>query len=320
MKTVQKLFFAIIIVVLATCAGCGTQPSSVNSVGASLSFPMTVTDALGNEISLSKQPVRIISLALTTDEILAAVADKSAIYGLSTYSDDKFYSNIVDFSATIPHKFTGKDLEKIIQAKPDLLLTSDWVDARDLARLRAVGIPVFTFKLPDTIDDIRKLIQTVGVLTGNNTRATGVITELNRRLKAVSTATETIPADNRLNAIMTDNLFYVFGTNALSAQLFTVANINNLAAKMGVTNVDNVSKERIVAANPQAIFVSAYSAEENSNPLDIYLKDKSFANVTAIKTNRVFVISSPHMTSASQFIALGAEDIARCAYPAAGIK
>lgn len=320
----KKPLFSLIIFALTAAilfvAGCNTQQSGTTTSGDSVGYPMAVTDDLGNKISLPKKPERIISLALTSDEILSAVADQSAICGLSTLSADKFYSNIVEFSTRIPAKYAGKDLEKLIQAKPDLVITSSWVDARDLTRLRDSGIPVFVYKLPDNVDDIRKLIQNIGKITGNDNRAATVVNEMDRRLQAVSSATENIPAAKRLNAIMTDSLFYVFGEDSLSAQLLKITHVNNLAAKIGVTKIENVSKERIVAADPQAIFMSAYSAEENNNLANIYLKDKSFANVTAVKTNRVFVIPNPHLTTASQFIACGAEDIARLAYPELVIK
>ena len=306
---------AVLIAAVAIFPGCTKQNDSGTLPNNSRTFPMTVTDDLGNKIVLAAQPTKIISLALATDEILAAVADKSALYGLSTLSDDKYYSNIIEFAATIPHKFAGKDLEKLIQAKPDLVITASWVDARDLSRLKAAGIPTYAAKLPDTIDDIRKLIQNIGIITGNSDRAATTIATMDKQLQDVTQATGQIPPEQRLNALMTDNLFYVFGENSLSAQLLKIANINNLAAKIGVTKIDNVSKERIVAVDPQALFISAYSTEDNANPAAVYLNDKSFANVRAVKNHKVFVINNPHLTSMSQFIALGAADIARAAYP-----
>ncbi|MEI6285240.1 MAG: ABC transporter substrate-binding protein [Bacillota bacterium] len=305
----------LLITVVMLCSGCGKPSNATTSENISLTFPMTVTDDLGNKIVLPAQPQKIISLALATDEILSVVADKSALYGLSILSDDKYYSNIIDFAATVPHKFAGKDLEKLIQAKPDLVITASWVDARDLARLKAAGIPTYAAKLPDTIDDIRTLIKNIGIITGNSDHATATIAIMDQQLHAVTEATGQIPPDQRLNALMTDNLFYVYGDNALSAQLLKIANINNLAAKIGVTKIDNVSKERIVAADPQAIFISAYSAEDNNNPAAVYLNDKSFANVRAVKNHKIFVINNPHLTAMSQFIALGAADVARAAYP-----
>ena len=311
----RKLIALVVLVTLMTLSGCGAQPASSTTSGTSATYPLTITDALGTPVALGNKPHKIISLALASDEILAALCDKSDLFGLSSLADDKFYSNITDFAASIPHKYSGKDLEKIIQAQPDLVVTASWADARDISRLRAAGIAVYTFKISDNLDDIRSLITTMGKLSGENAKASALLANMNSKLATIGTACAEQAHKRQLRGLLTDNLFYVFGKNTLSAQLLDVCHIQNIADKIGVSGVQNVSKERIVAAQPDMIFIAAYSAEEKGNPANVYLKDSAFSTVPAVRNKAVFCIANAHLTTTSQYIVLGAADMAHAAYP-----
>ena len=61
---------------------------------ASAKFPLTVTDANGDAMTLENPPQRIVSLTLGSDEILLSLVDKSRIVSLTRYADDEGISNI----------------------------------------------------------------------------------------------------------------------------------------------------------------------------------------------------------------------------------
>ena len=50
-------------------------------------YPVTLTDALGNEVTLSKPPMRIVSLAPSNTEILFAIGLGDRVVGVTQYCD-----------------------------------------------------------------------------------------------------------------------------------------------------------------------------------------------------------------------------------------
>ena len=81
-------------------------------------LPITMTDDLGVEFTLTAYPSRIVSLAPSNTEILYAIGAGDLVVGVTTYCD---YPPEVQEVERIGG-FTDPNIEKIVSLKPDLLL------------------------------------------------------------------------------------------------------------------------------------------------------------------------------------------------------
>lgn len=279
-------------------------------------YPITVFDAQDVKITLLSKPKKIISLSLVTDEILSVIADKNKISALSIYSTDKLNSNIIEYAQTIKKKFSLKNLEEIINTKPDLVLVADFDNREQINKLRLAGIQVYTFQLPKNIEQIKNLIQTITKLIAETEKGDKIIQNLNADLISIKKIFNKKIFQTQPTAILIDDLFYIYGKNTSSGELLRLAHIKNLAEKIKVSTVASISKEAVNFLNPDIIFICIYSEEENTiNPINIIVNDPSFINLKAVKNKRVYLLNNAHISTISQYIIYGLKDVCILTYP-----
>ncbi|HEY8459429.1 MAG TPA: ABC transporter substrate-binding protein, partial [Blastocatellia bacterium] len=98
---------------------------SPTNVPATRAFPRQLRDAKGETLTLPREPQRIASQTLGTDEILLAICPPERIVALSNLADDENYSNAVEAARQIPNR-TTEGPEQILQLKPDLIFVASY--------------------------------------------------------------------------------------------------------------------------------------------------------------------------------------------------
>ena len=66
-------------------------------------FPRTITDGLGNEVTIPQQPQRIVSLTLATDEILLSLVDTARVRGVTYLAGDSMWTNVSEIARQVEH-------------------------------------------------------------------------------------------------------------------------------------------------------------------------------------------------------------------------
>ena len=129
---------------------------------ASSEFPLTVTDANGDTMTLESPPQRIISLTLGSDEILFSLVDKSRIVSMTRYADDEGISNIAAEA-----KAGSQDMDMIENINQSHLTWSFWIraDVNYIKQLRIPGSPFMPSRTPNNMGD-RRWSSRTGSLVG----------------------------------------------------------------------------------------------------------------------------------------------------------
>ncbi|MBU3069689.1 cobalamin-binding protein [Aestuariicella sp. G3-2] len=125
---------------------------------------VSVTDDLGNVITLKHPAKRIIALAPHIVEVVYAVGSGDKLIGAVNYSD------YPQAAKQIPRVGTYKSFstEAILRLQPDLVLA--WYSGNGpqrVAHIQALGIPVY-FTEPRKLGDIGESMEKIGVLTGSD--------------------------------------------------------------------------------------------------------------------------------------------------------
>ena len=100
-------------------------------------YPLAAGDDAGNTLTLPGSPQRIVSLTLTTDEMLLSLVAKSRLLGVTTFALDRELSNVADAAAAIPHALT-LNVESVISLQPDLVLS---VYYRNMISSKILALP-----------------------------------------------------------------------------------------------------------------------------------------------------------------------------------
>lgn len=245
---------------------------------------VSAIDDSGRPIRLRAPAARIVSLAPHATELLFAAGAGTRVIAVSAYSD---YPAEARRLPSIGDAMRV-DLERIIALKPDLIV--GWKSGNSplqLARLRSLGFVVFDSE-PRKLDDIASTLERLGTLAGSHQ---GHVAAANFRtaLHALGeryAARTPVPVFYQIwpSPLMTLNDAHIV------SEAIRLCGGVNLFGKLAPL-VPTVSREAVVKANPQAIFVS----DEDPKGIDRW---RSFGQLAAVRNDRLFRVNGSVMNRA----------------------
>ena len=279
-----------------TTAGAATEAASESAAETSaaaeanqtVEYPVTVTDHLGREVTIEKQPESFVSgyyistslmIALDLDEQLVGVeakADKRKIYKLSAPE-----------LTELPSVGTSKefDLEGCAALKPDLVIVptklKDSIPAMEDLGLTVIAVnPEDQTKLFETID----MISTAANIVEKGQKLESWISDSLSGLKDSLDGAETPSVYLAGNSA----LLQTAGPEMYQSTLIENAGGVNAASDITDTYWADTSYEQILSWNPDYIILAA----DADYDADSVLKDSALADCTAVKEGHVAQIPS----------------------------
>lgn len=279
-----------------TTAGAATEAASESAAETSaaaeanqtVEYPVTVTDHLGREVTIEKQPESFVSgyyistslmIALDLDEQLVGVeakADKRKIYKLSAPE-----------LTELPSVGTAKefDLEGCAALKPDLVIVptklKDSIPAMEDLGLTVIAVnPEDQTKLFETID----MISTAANVVEKGQKLESWISDSLSGLKDSLDGAETPSVYLAGNSA----LLQTAGPEMYQSTLIENAGGVNAASDITDTYWADTSYEQILSWNPDYIILAA----DADYDADSVLKDSALADCTAVKEGHVAQIPS----------------------------
>jgi len=266
---------------------------------------VTVTDDAGTTVTLNAAPGRIVSLAPSNTEILAALGLTGRLVGITDVCN---YPPEVN---TVPRigGYSAISTEKVSAARPDLVIASDITPAETIDRLRALGLNVVVVA-PRNIDDMIRDIRMVGALTGTDAEAEQLAANLSSRLANVGPVQ---PAGTRptIAHVVWNNPLYVSGNDTLQNDVIEHAGGTNAFAR--VSGWGTVSLEEFLMTNPDIIIVNGGGGMDNETR-DVILEDfmtrPQYASLTAVKNHHVYAVKTDTISRAGPRIVDATEQVA----------
>ena len=210
--------------------------------------PISVTDDAGEVVRLAQPATRIIALAPHATELVFAAGAGRKLVGVVAGSDFPAAARevpLVGDANTI-------DLERIVAAKPDLVVTWPYTTSAQLDALRRRGIPVFTSN-PATIDGIAVDLARLGVLAGTTDEAGRAAAAFRAEVHAlaVKAAARRGPPVRVFYEIWDPPIFTIGGRHLIS-EAIALCGGHNVFADL-TTAAPVVSAEAVLAARPEVI-------------------------------------------------------------------
>lgn len=314
----MKKLLLIMMAVAMVLAGCGTEAQPEKNEGEKAAkeqttgFPVTVKDAIDEEIIIEDKPEKIISLIPSNTEVVYALENGDAIVGVTDFDN---YPE----EAMSKEKIGGMEIniEKMISLKPDLVLahesTADSTKA-GLQQLEDAGIDVVVVNDAQSFDGVYESIEMIGKAIGEPEKAIELVDNMKNSFAELKKQAESIKPDQQKTVFVEVSPapeIYTAGKNTFINEMLELIGAKNAAGDMeGWAKVD---QEAIVERNPDVVVTTYGYYTENT--VELVLGRQGWENVKAVKGQQVFDVHSDLVTRSGPRLAEGAEELAKAIYP-----
>jgi len=274
-------------------------------------YPITVTDDLGREITITQLPVRIVSLAPSNTEILFALGLGDRVVGVTDFCD--YPPEALAKEKVGGPWSTSINVEKIVALQPDLILAEEINGEELIDMLEGLGLTVFGIKSTD-LDDLLNDISTVGQITDKEAGADALTAQMTSKISAVTDETDGLsPAQRpRTFHICWHDPIWTAGSGTYIHDLIEKAGGVNIFAD--IQGYQAVDIEAVIGRDPQVIIVTAMGGTA-SGTWDWVNTEPRLKGISARKNGRIYFVESNWVERPGPRIVLGLEQVAKYIHP-----
>jgi len=256
----------------------GVAPLAVAPVGAQATvdctFPVTVTDATGTEVTVDEEPDRIVALAPSAAQQLWAVGARDRVVGLPVTE----YTDYLDGreNATNVVGDDGQPIrEAVVGLEPDLVLAPNVIQNETVTPLREAGLTVYRYGEARSTEDVFAEVERTGRLVGEFETAAAISAEMEGTVDAVRDA---VAGADRPRVYYALGDGWTAGNETFIGDLIATAGGDNVATAAGIERYAPISQEVLADVDPEVLVVHEGSPVPRNPALN---------NSTAIRTDSV---------------------------------
>ena len=275
----------------ATAAPEATATPEAPAAETAVTYPLTVTDQLGREVTIEEEPKTLASGYYISTSLLIALGVQNELVGVEAKADKR---NIYSLSApeiqSLPSIGTAKefDLEGCAALAPDLVIVP--AKLKDsIPQMEEMGLTVLAVK-PENQADLFDAIELLAQATNTVARGEELEMAIDSNLAALA---EAVAGTDAPSVYLAGNSSVLETAGPAMYQNTMIENANGTnAASVEDTYWAEVSYEQILDWNPDYIIL----ASDAEYDVDSVLNDAALADCTAVKEGHVYQL--PHAVEA----------------------
>nr|WP_232725415.1 ABC transporter substrate-binding protein [Bacillus sp. FJAT-44742] len=281
-------------------------------VGAEADFPVTIEDAVGEEVTIEEEPQRIVSLIPSNTETAFALGAGDRIVGVT--DNDTYPEEVNDIQSVGGMEF---DVETILSLEPDLVLaheSSAHFSEEGFNQLQEADITVLFVSEASGFDDAYDSIEMIGAATGTYEEAETLVAEMQEGVNDLQEQAQEISEDERQTVWLEVGPapeIYTTGTNTFLHEILEMINAENAA--QNEEGWVQYSEEDVIALNPDVIITTYGFYVED--PEEEILSRSGWSDIPAVENERIYDVHADKVTRPGPRLVDGAEAIAELVYP-----
>jgi iron complex transport system substrate-binding protein len=324
-QTWWRWLFALALAGALAAAACGggndssptrrQNPNEPTLIGApsavAPSYPIEVRRSDGKTLTVAQAPKRIVSLSPGATEILYAIGAEAQIAAVDKQAD------YPDAAKNFPTKVDAfePNVEAIAALQPDLVIVATDINGL-VARLDSLNIPVYFADINTdikTVDDVMTQINLLGRVTGHAAQAGTLLDTLGARLRAVKDKVQGINQTTSPKVYHElDSTFFTAAEGSFVGDLYRTLRARNIAGDGGGNPYPQMTQEAIIASDPDVIVLAD---EEFGVSIDSVKARPGWANISAVKNNRIVAIDPDIISRPGPRIVDALEQLGKAIYP-----
>jgi iron complex transport system substrate-binding protein len=272
-----------------------------------VSAESTFEDELNRKVVIPDVPTRIVSLGPNITEILYALNLGDRIVGGTRFSDYPQEAKQKPKVGT----YVNFNIEKIIALKPDLVIATFGGNPKTaILELEKLGVAVYVTKAK-TVEDVLKVIEKIGLITGSTERAVTIVNRLKRRIERVTDRVQDAQRPLVFLQINAKPLMTV-GAGTFHDQIIELAGGRNLAGA-SIVRYPQYSIEDVLQRGPDYILISTMDRK------GLFEQQRAewmrWQSIPAVRNDRIRFVDSDVIDRASPRMVDGLEEMAKLIHP-----
>lgn len=301
-------------ILIFSLVGCNNKDNSLtskenkeqNEIVSNTTYPLKIKDSFNREVTIEKEPIKIISLAPNITETIYALDKQKLLIGRTDFCTyPKEVSKIQSIGSLM-----DPNIEKIVELKPDLVIASNPFTKEDLKKLEEVNIKVIVLSGSESFEGTYDIIKNTGKVLNANQKAADIVLGMKQKVKDVQ---EKVKGKN------TPSVYYVVGfgkggdftagKDTFIGKMIEMAEGKNAAAD---TNGWKYSVEKLIEKNPEILICSnKFDSKEGIK------NTEGYKELDAVKKNKLFGIDEDIINRQGPRLADGLEALAKIIHPEA---
>ncbi len=298
-RLVRNCLLSLVPLVLFLWTSCASPPADGNLV-----------DDLGRTIEIDRTPQRIVSLAPSNTEILFALGLGDKVVGVDEYSnypaEAKAKPKIGGFSTV--------DIEKVVSLQPDLVLATHMHTKTVIPALEKLGITALALA-PTSLEGMLNNFTLVGKITGQDKPAAKLVSDLRKRIEAVTGKTQNLTPEQRPRVLYLTwhDPLWTAGKNTLVDEIIAKTGGQNIAYDL--SGDKTIDLESVVSRNPQVIIASVSMGTGEELPWQYVQTEPRLKTTEALLNKRIYKIDGDLIHRASPRIVDALEQVSKFIHP-----
>lgn len=309
MKRIKQLGIGLLsLVFLFSLTACGenqtNKKDSESTKRTENHYPYRLVDSEGIEITIKKEPKKIVSLAPSVTETVFALGREDSLVGRTDYDD---YPKEVKDIASVG-SLTDPNVEKIVSLEPNLVIASTHFKEDVSKKLQDLKIPVAVFYDANAISGAYDTIIKVGEIVNEQKKAENIVQKMKDEMDKVASKVkdEKKPTVYYAVSFGKDGDFTATGDTFI-AQMIDLAGGDNIAKDASDWQY---SLEKIVEKDPEYILIS-----KNNGMKDQLMASPGYQELSAVKNDQVIEVDDNLLNRQGPRLADGVKMLAKIFHP-----
>jgi iron complex transport system substrate-binding protein len=277
MSTVRWL--AIGLGLLLVLGGCRAQNGQSTPAGQTIAL----TDDLGRQVTIPRNPARVVSLSPEATEIIYALGAEKSLIAVVNESD------YPPATKDLPKvgSFSSPSYEGILGLDPDLVIATGHEQASFVGKLASAGVTVVAI-FPKDVSALLLDVKMLGTIFGRSDQAERLVSQLNSGLDEVRRLAANRPRP-KVFVEISDQPLMTVAHGSLVDELINIAGGDNIGAGLPRPYC-RMEPEQVLAANPDVIILAHGAA----TPAEVAARP-GWQNLSAVKSGRIVADIDPSL-------------------------
>lgn len=263
----------------------------------------TVEDATGEQIPV-RDYTRIVSTSTIADQVLVEIIDPSRLLAVSGHTLRTQASRTYKDKIGVER---ARDIETIIELRPDIVFINNFVDRRQVERLKEADLNVFDMGEMRGLETLLPNIRQLAAVLGVPERGKELADELERELAEVSAGTPEAEKQRGLYVGIHGDRLYGGTSGTSFHDVLVAAGLVDVAAEAGLRGWPAFTNEQLLSLDPPWIIT-------NPGTEQTLCRHPGFRALSACRTGQVRGIATHLLTDPGMGIARAARAVHAAVY------